>query len=348
MSQIVNQMKPRIEYLDAIKGVAILFIVYGHIPMYSYGEGWTELASFRPMTSLVQLTMFFFVSGFLFNSEKMLIGGAKSYWLKFRQLVIPAFVFCSLFISIHDIDVFQCLTDKYKAGYWFTLTLFEYIVVQSLFDALVKRFHVRTDGIGYVLLLAGLAFIMYSLSVPMIEKRFGSVSGVVGFSQFRYFLYFALGRLVSLHKDRILTNASVNRLANIVIPIFLLLAVCNFIYGISLDGIFFYLNMLGFEVFAFLAFFILIYKNRDFFSSENIIARSITFIGRRTLEIYLLHYLFISQDLTPLGRFFIEHPSPLLELLCSGIMTLVIVSVCLLVGELIRKSSLCSRWLING
>lgn len=42
MSQIVNQMKPRIEYLDAIKGVAILFIVYGHIPMYSYGEGLGE------------------------------------------------------------------------------------------------------------------------------------------------------------------------------------------------------------------------------------------------------------------------------------------------------------------
>lgn len=70
-------MKPRIYYLDAIKGIAILFIIYGHIPMYSYGEGWTELASFRPMTSLVQLTMFFFVSGFLFNSEKMLIGGGE-------------------------------------------------------------------------------------------------------------------------------------------------------------------------------------------------------------------------------------------------------------------------------
>lgn len=138
------------------------------------------------------------------------------------------------------------------------------------------------------------------------------------------------------------------RLANIVIPIFLLQAVCNLIYGISLDGIFFYLNMLGFEVFAFLAFFILIYKNRDFFSSENIIARSITFIGRKTLEIYLLHYFFICQDLTPLGRFFIEHPSPLLELLCSGIITLVIVSICLFLGELIRKSSLCSKWLING
>ena len=348
MSKNGNQMNPRIEYLDAIKGIAILFIVYGHIPMYSYGEEWTELASFRPITALVQLTMFFFVSGYLFNSKKMLTGGGKSYWLKFRQLVIPAFVFCSLYISIHNIDVFQCITDKYKAGYWFTLTLFEYIVVQSLFDALMKRLNVRTDGIRYALQLVGLAFIMYSLSVPMIKNLFGCIGSVVGFSQFKYFLYFTLGRLVSLHMDKILTNDRINRLANIVIPTFLILVVCNHIYGISLDGIFFHLNMLGFEFFAFLAIFILIYNHRNFFSSGNIISWVIRFVGRRTLDIYLLHYFFISQDLTFWGSFFIEYSSPLLEFMFSGIMTLLIVGVCLLVGELIRKSSFCSKWLLNG
>lgn len=221
-------------------------------------------------------------------------------------------------------------------------------MVQSLFDVVMRRLNVRTGGMQYSLLLIGLACLMYSLSVPMIEKRFGSVSGILGLPQLRYFLYFALGRLISLHKDRVLTDAFINKSANIVIPAFLFLAVCNFIYGISFDGIFFYLNMLLFEVVAFLAVFILIYKNRDFFSSENIIARSITFIGRRTLDIYLLHYLFISQELTPIGRFFMQHPSPLLELIFSGIMTLLIAGVCMLVGELIRKSSLCSKWLING
>lgn len=32
-----NMERKRLEYIDAMRGFAILFIVFGHIPLYCYG-----------------------------------------------------------------------------------------------------------------------------------------------------------------------------------------------------------------------------------------------------------------------------------------------------------------------
>ena len=60
-----------------MRGFAILFIVFGHIPFYCYGIANEQLLSFRALTSMLQLPMFFFVSGYVLNSEKMLNGGVR-------------------------------------------------------------------------------------------------------------------------------------------------------------------------------------------------------------------------------------------------------------------------------
>lgn len=54
-----NMGRKRFEYIDAMRGFAILFIVYGYIPFYSYGIANEQLSSFRALTSLLQLPMFF-------------------------------------------------------------------------------------------------------------------------------------------------------------------------------------------------------------------------------------------------------------------------------------------------
>lgn len=71
----MEDKRKRLEYIDAMRGFAILFIVFGHIPLYCYGIADEQLSSFRALTSLLQLPMFFFVSGFVFNPQKMLTGG---------------------------------------------------------------------------------------------------------------------------------------------------------------------------------------------------------------------------------------------------------------------------------
>lgn len=70
----------RLDYIDAMRGVAILFVVFGHIPMYCYGIANEHLSSFRALTSLLQMPMFFFVSGFVLNPQKMLTGGGNVFF----------------------------------------------------------------------------------------------------------------------------------------------------------------------------------------------------------------------------------------------------------------------------
>lgn len=58
------------EYIDALRGIAILFIVFGHIPMFCYElPEAAQISSFRTFTSMVQLPLFFFISGFLFSTK---------------------------------------------------------------------------------------------------------------------------------------------------------------------------------------------------------------------------------------------------------------------------------------
>lgn len=72
----------RYEYIDALRGIAILFIVFGHIPMFCYGlPEAAQLSSFRAFTSMVQLPLFFFISGFLFSTKTIFnkLGGLNTY-----------------------------------------------------------------------------------------------------------------------------------------------------------------------------------------------------------------------------------------------------------------------------
>ena len=71
----------RYEYIDALRGIAILFIVFGHIPMFCYGlSEAAQLSSFRALTSMVQLPLFFFISCFLFSVKIIFnkLGGGKN------------------------------------------------------------------------------------------------------------------------------------------------------------------------------------------------------------------------------------------------------------------------------
>ena len=71
----------RLDYIDAMRGVAILFVVFGHIPMYCYGIANEHLSSFRALTSLLQMPMFFFVR-LCVESSKNVNGGGENVFFK--------------------------------------------------------------------------------------------------------------------------------------------------------------------------------------------------------------------------------------------------------------------------
>ena len=340
--------KKRLEYIDAMRGVAILFVVFGHIPAYCYGTANENLSSFRALTSLLQMPMFFFVSGFVLNPQKMLNGGGKMWYSKFRQLIVPAMFFCGIYVLINKTDIIYCLTDKFKCGYWFTLTLFEFIIIQCLWDFIAKALNINDKRKIYIILSVVIALGIYVLSMPTVSNRLGRVSGIVGISMLRYYMYFAAGQLIRLNLENLFQYKYRDTLVSVIIFGFLLSAVYNWCFNVELSGPLFHVNFIIFELFALLSVFVLFYKKRTYFSSSSRVSKAITFIGRRTLDIYLLHYFFLPKDLSVFGHYFVNHPAPILELAFGGIVTILIVAVCLIVSEILCQSIFCRKWLLGA
>lgn len=337
----------RFIYIDLLRGIAILFIVFGHIPMFCYGDGASHLPSFRAFTSMVQLPIFFFVSGFVCNTEKMLIGGGKTLVNKFRQLIMPALFWGGLYMILNEISIFTAITDKFKSGYWFTFLLFEFILLQFGVEYLARHFRIKNEARLYTLWLVSMAVVMYGISLPSVANLFGYTGGVLGLPLFRYYLYFVCGVLLRRNMLYLTSHKYKDVFVSLCMMLLLVLAISNWILDIQFSGMFFHLNMVVFELTALLVLFVAFYKNRMRFSNENSVVKALGFIGRRTLDIYMLHYFFLPKDLHLFGTFFSTHDAPVVECAFSGVLTILIVAVCIAVGELIRQGGFLPKYILG-
>lgn len=270
------------------------------------------------------------------------------WYSKFRQLIVPAMFFCGIYVLINKTDIIYCLTDKFKCGYWFTLTLFEFIIIQCLWDFIAKALNINDKKKKYIILSVVVALVFYILSMPTVSNRLGRVSGIVGIPMLRYYMYFAAGQLIRLNLENLFQYKYRDTLVSVIIFGFLLSAVYNWCFNVELSGLLFHVNFIIFELFALLSVFVLFYKKRTYFSSSSRVSKAITFIGRRTLDIYLLHYFFLPKDLSVFGHYFVNHPAPILELAFGGIVTILIVAVCLIVSEILCQSIFCRKWLLGA
>lgn len=270
------------------------------------------------------------------------------WYSKFRQLIVPAMFFCGIYVLINKTDIIYCLTDKFKCGYWFTLTLFEFIIIQCLWDFIAKALNINDKKKKYIILSVVVALVFYILSMPTVSNRLGRVSGIVGIPMLRYYMYFAAGQLIRLNLENLFQYKYRDTLVSVIIFGFLLSAVYNWCFNVELSGALFHVNFIIFELFALLSVFVLFYKKRTYFSSSSRVSKAITFIGRRTLDIYLLHYFFLPKDLSVFGHYFVNHPAPILELAFGGIVTILIVAVCLIVSEILCQSTFCRKWLLGA
>lgn len=344
--------KKRLEYLDAMRGVAILFIVFGHIPLYCYGVAETDsFSSFRLFTSTVQLPLFFFISGFLFSVRSLFNksgGGKTEYILKrARQLLVPAIVFGSIYVLFAGGTAEECLKDKFKSGYWFTLSLFEFLMIQMALECIMKKLSIEESGIRYVLALGSMGTIAYAVSLPFVSQRLGSPAGFLGIPLLRYYVYFVTGRLMRLHLPDILAWKYRDAAVAGMLVVFLIIAVQTWILGYECGGLLFHVRMVTFEMSSLMLLFAMFYRHRNCFSMSDGFAKSLLFVGRRTLDIYLLHYFFLPKDLHAVGTYFMEHSSPTVEFVAGMLITFVIIALCLFVSEVFRSSRLFAKWVLG-
>lgn len=346
MEKNVKQTQ-RIEYIDAMRGFTMILVVLHHVSLMGFG---VDSAIGRWLIEF-RMPLFFFVSGFVLykSTHKWDIHNALAFLKKKLsvQLLSPFIFFC-IYVYIQKKDFVMSLADPSKAGYWFTFMLFTYFLIyiacQIFFDKL--RFGHRLRDFTLISLGLFVFVSAYGVSYLFLEKN-NLYAGFVGGANLKYFLFFALGTLVKKYFVKFENLLDSSLLVPISVTAYFLMNV--FYNPINGGGAAFRFSFIlltaGTGIVCVFAFF---RRYQNLFNYNQPAGKVLQTIGRRTLDIYLLHYFLIPQDLGKAFPVFSQYNLPLIEFFCSLILAFLIIAACLGISAVLRTSPLLAHFLFGA
>lgn len=332
MSQDSLSTTKRIEYIDALRGFTMFLVVFMHVADWCLNiNGNTVEYSFHKYLGLVRMPMFFLISGFVLYKESVIWD--KDYIIHFFKKKIPVqliwpFVFFAAYVCVHGYNLKDCMFDGPKLGYWFTFVLFEYYVFYA-----IVRFFFRNWWSDVVLLLMGACF--YPFSWPPIMDAIPIPNDILEFLSFKhwhYFLFFVMGTLLKKHFDVVQKWLDGKWLLLVCILVFFGMAAFTKLVPINA-------KIKGFpSTIAGLVILFSFFRNKQaLFSRETRLGRISQYVGRRTLDIYLIHYFILPKNLS-FVTVFVDHPMPVIEAFVSMCIAIIVIGASLLIGNVIRLS----------
>ena len=131
--------KPRLEWLDALRGFTMILVVANHVSQMGFEQNW-KWSSSLPFLLLFRMPLFFFVSGFLAYKAAQVWDAHNLGQLLVKKLkvqIIPTacffFLFCAM-MSPHFVDaVVTNFHSATKGGYWFTIALLYMFIIYYVF-----------------------------------------------------------------------------------------------------------------------------------------------------------------------------------------------------------------------
>ncbi|MBR2067804.1 MAG: acyltransferase family protein [Solobacterium sp.] len=169
---------------------------------------------------------------------------------------------------------------------------------------------------------------------------------LLGCVQWRYFFFFLFGTLARKYFDKFKTVLNSSLFMALTIVAFFAMVLFNdtidlmFVHWIYISFVLY--GLLG--VILIFAFF---YKNENSFKKEKQIGRILQYVGRRTLDIYLLHFFFLPRHLDFLGSIFLRYNNPVVEFFVSLLLAIMVIGICLVISNVIRLSPMLGKILFG-
>ena len=337
----------RIGYIDALRGMAMILVVYFHIAAYGFGS--YELG-YNDIIERFRMPTFFFISGWLFYkagriwNRQAITGMIRK---KFMVQIVPTAVFILLYLTIFNLlDVSSFGSDK--KGYWFTFVLFEYFVIYILAESLLNRQESSKGEMrvfAIILILSVCAF-YYAKYYTRYSVELGVWKDILGFFSFvkiRHIIFFWLGTFVRKHFDQFIQLTNNRYITAILIALFTAIMIWPAV--LSINGVE-YIAYLVAGVSGTIICFTFFRIHAQYFSQETWYGRGLQLIGRRSLDIYLIHYFVLPYDLVQPDVWLHYHNNTLFVPMAL-ILALWVVIISLLISSIFRVSPILAKYLFG-
>lgn len=299
----------RINYIDSVRGLAILLIVLQHLCLFTFPDNeFIRVHQFNVILRAPSVPLFFFISGFLVYKERydVSIFLNNAYKRIVTQLYPTIFIGMIWCIAFYDSQFVEMLFKYYKKGYWFTFVSVEMFFIGGGILLITQTLKTSKKSliilIGIIGILAWLSRVIWT-NVFYEPHTFPTLFSLGPLTN--YLIFFFFGMYFKMSYDIVkpwLKRTSVTVGSTI---LFLLLSIVllimdmrNITIGLS------YLDLLRLfiGIICIVCLFNWLYVNTRF--SVTLVAQQLEKIGKCTLEIYLLHYFFLQAfEIVPLTLF---------------------------------------------
>ena len=188
-------MTRRLEHIDALKGLAIILVVMGHVLSSFYADPYQIYAT-GPRSSMMlfriiysfHMPLFMFLSGYvtLRLHDWSIQTCAMTLWKRFRALVIPFFTVGFLR---------YCVFQRDMLDYWFLWILFQFILLMLIVEYVCSKVPTYGRILSTILLLCTAGVLQYfGASLNLYDHM-----PLLDMGHWSLFLFFVFGYLCAKH-----------------------------------------------------------------------------------------------------------------------------------------------------
>lgn len=335
----------RIQYIDAMRGFTMFLVVWGHVSIFGLGLYGSSTFHYHMIADQIQMPLFFFISGFVLykNNFSWNFHSSMNFLKKKTSvLILSPLIFMMSSIIVKDGSIVSALFDSAKAGYWFTFALFEYFCFYIIAQQLVRLFRLR--GLLEDIFLLGLGGAVYVATIYTNVIAYEWDKGwpaLIGIPTWHNFLFFVIGTRIRKYFSAFERWIDTKYAMVFIVSTYVLVNILPFVQDLSSTMF----NLVTATT-GILLVFALFRHHQDFFANHRI-GKIMQFIGRRTLDIYLIHYFFLWSNMQAVLPDFSQLNSPFLEFLCSSTIALTMMLCCLVVSCVLRLSPVMAHFLFG-
>lgn len=344
-SQNGGGVSGRISFIDAMRGFAIFLVVFGHVGTFT-GEIGSYETLLRSAIISVWMPLFFFISGFVsFKSLDVWTGEETFTRIKQKAfaLLVPMLIFVTFFTITRG--SWSGLLGGALNGYWFTEVLFEMFVIYYLVAFFCNK--VRSPKLFDALMVAAAALVLSVLIFFRGDSWLWNGLCLENFT--KYLQFFVLGLLCKKYYPQVEKLLRKDWFAVVTIAGYIvsMAVICVLKDVDSARGVVALFRHIVVGYLGVALIFLLFFRSEKFFATNGRISRAMQFLGRRTLDIYFIHYFFLPKfnDATEI---FTGGSNFVFELLVCGFVSLVVLAVSLAVSSVLRTSPTLAQWLFGG